>query len=1029
MPRTADHIASHLNLFTDRHDLSGSRLYLYQPGKQRNSIKSETIEVRKSGTILSVISTDDGRNEPVLLTIIENANMDGVKHLQTDNPFSKYFWAAIIIIFVLLACFQSFKQINMYITTPIATNIEAAYPNQIPFPVVAICNNNQFRLTYLTGPAIQNRRPKEPKNDSLSNEANLTVFDKVLKNAWDMDAVKFLRNAAHWKSRMILSCTWPNGTSCRLSNFKAIWTLTGLCWAINTDPNNPHYISSSGSDNGLRLLLNIEQYERIESCTPYFRTTSLPGLKILIYNQTDVPESSLYGVNVPPGYTMEIPFKMQKRHKYLGTGCVEKSKNHRTTISVDDPENIHTCTIRKYLNEIEQKCKCSMRRAYNPNPGAYSFCNVDQYFTCALPALEFGKKRSFNRIGCPSPCDQIDYTAWQDMTLLPNSIFPSLIDTTEEEDVEDVIDDYDTEIDTNITELHRDEHFQCEQNQLLSNQQVRQIKRAAQRAYEKQSRYQEDIRLRTKRMILKLREATQKLIDNGWGWKDETYQNAFERLNKSIDCFNALPINHAKTFAAIENPSSSTEEARIALIYRLLEPKKDINGAKRFHTVVQLRETFGDRFDEVTKEMQKFVNTITKLYKIYNPSFYKSTLGVNLKRMDTTLSLANQYEAGRLQRRAWAEKMQSRNMRHFFDQDFFEDWYNPMLKDLDENLVRNIIDMADDELPNLLAAVENGRGLQMGSMLYFGDTTMQHTKQFSAFIHDIVDCTFGDVKNESIILLNSFKKMMNEFQSAYSNLYQKELPAYLANFDFGSAFVEKNFAMVNVFLHQMTIETWRQESTYSIWSLACDVGGALGLFLGASLLTVIELIYSCFQYGLCNPLCFWPMKCWKSIKTHPTDKTEKWKKKDKLVEAETKLIGVTVKDSKIPISCSTSAKNSLMNEKMNDISEEFNNQNYQIIEQQTSITDQSNNALLKHPILNDSSSSISLINSNNNNKDNILTNDLSFKKTNLEEYDSIRSFQGLENIPGQFSFESGSSEWSDKMARLFQPKNERQTSI
>ncbi|VDM99293.1 unnamed protein product, partial [Onchocerca ochengi] len=130
--------------------------------------------------------------------------MDGVRHLQTDDLFSKYFWAAIIIIFVLLACFQSFKQINMYMTTPIATNIEAAYPNKIPFPVVAICNNNQFRLTYLTGPAIQNRKPKEPKNDTSSSDANLTVFDKVLENAWDMDAVKFLRNAAHWKSRMIL---------------------------------------------------------------------------------------------------------------------------------------------------------------------------------------------------------------------------------------------------------------------------------------------------------------------------------------------------------------------------------------------------------------------------------------------------------------------------------------------------------------------------------------------------------------------------------------------------------------------------------------------------------------------------------------------------------------------------------------------------------------------------------------------------------------------------------------------------------
>ncbi|VDK67165.1 unnamed protein product [Litomosoides sigmodontis] len=1014
MPRTADHIASHLNLFTDRHEPSGSRLHHHPSGflkNQRNSNGSEIFDVtRKSETIMSTISTEDVHSEPVLLTIIENANMDGVKHLQTNDSFSKYFWAVVIAVFVLLACFQSFKQINMYLTTPVATNIEAAYPNQIPFPVVAICNNNQYRLTYLTGPAIQNRKPKGPRNNnSLSNEMNLTVFDKVLEKAWDMDAVKFLRNAAHWKSRMILSCTWPNGTSCRLSNFKAIWTLTGLCWAINTDPNNPHYISSSGSDNGLRLLLNIERYERVESCTPYFRTMSLPGLKILIYNQTDAPESSLDGVNVPPGYTMEIP------HKYSGAGCVEKSEKHRAAmLAVDDPENIQTCIIRKYLHEIEQKCKCSMGRAYNPNPGAYSFCNVDQYFTCALPTLQSGKKRSFNRFGCLSPCDQIDYTAWQDMTLLPNSIFPSLIDTAEEEDVEDVVDDYDVEDDASNMELHRDEHFQCEENQLLSNQQVRQIKRAAQRAYEKQSRYQEDIRLRTKRMIVKLREATQRLIDNGWGWTDETYQNAFERLSQSTACFSALPTNHAKMFAAIENPPSSTEEARISVIYRLLEPKENVDGAKKFHTVVQLREAFGDSFDEVVKEMQKFVNTITKLYKIYSPSFYKSTLGINLKRMDTTLFLARQYESGRLQRRAWAEKMQSRNMRHFFEQDFFEDWYNPMLKDLDENLVRNIVDIADDELPNLLRAIDNDRGLQMGSMIYFGDTTAHHKEQFGAFIRDIIDCTFGDVKNESIALLNSFKKMMNEFQSAYSNLYQKELPAYLANFEFGSAFVEQNFAMVNVFLHRMNIETWRQESTYSIWSLACDVGGALGLFLGASLLTVIELIYSCCQYGLCNPFCRWPINCWKSIKTHPSDKSGKWKQS----EAAAKLVGVTINPSKSPISRSVSVKTTSPVEESDEIHRQRNDE-----AESTRPVNPSKDKLSKN-LISSRSSSISLANN-----DGTSPNYFPCDANNFEKQNSVSPTTTLTNLPAQFSFESVSSEFSDKITTLFQPKNERQTFI
>lgn len=58
-------------------------------------------------------------------------------------------------------------------------------------------------------------------------------------------------------------------------------------------------------------MLNIERYERIESCTQRFRTTSLPGLKILLYNQTDVALSSQEGVNVPPGYSMDIPFRLQ----------------------------------------------------------------------------------------------------------------------------------------------------------------------------------------------------------------------------------------------------------------------------------------------------------------------------------------------------------------------------------------------------------------------------------------------------------------------------------------------------------------------------------------------------------------------------------------------------------------------------------------------------------------------------------------------------------------------------------------------
>jgi len=43
----------------------------------------------------------------------------------------------------------------------------------------------------------------------------------------------------------------------------------------------------------------------------------LPGLKVLIYNQTDVPPHYLEGVNIPAGFTMDIPFWMRHVSKYF----------------------------------------------------------------------------------------------------------------------------------------------------------------------------------------------------------------------------------------------------------------------------------------------------------------------------------------------------------------------------------------------------------------------------------------------------------------------------------------------------------------------------------------------------------------------------------------------------------------------------------------------------------------------------------------------------------------------------------------
>lgn len=84
-------------------------------------------------------------------------------------------------LFFLLAVYQIIIQVQLFISTPISTNIEAAYPTEVPFPVIAICNNNQYRLSYLTGRRVleRPRRNRYGPADASSNDTD--VFQEVVR--------------------------------------------------------------------------------------------------------------------------------------------------------------------------------------------------------------------------------------------------------------------------------------------------------------------------------------------------------------------------------------------------------------------------------------------------------------------------------------------------------------------------------------------------------------------------------------------------------------------------------------------------------------------------------------------------------------------------------------------------------------------------------------------------------------------------------------------------------------------------------
>jgi len=142
---------------------------------------------------------------------------------------------------------------------------------------------------------------------------------------------------------------------------------------------------------------------------------------------------------------MDVPFYIQYRHK-----LPEKADCVRSVRKGEDVAkgNIHSsCVIQYYLTET--KCLCSMRRTPRNVPAGQEplpVCNVWQYFHCVEPlVLQPAYEASFSPATengtrlCPFPCDTVDFTAWQDMQELTPNILPPAVDTSADEESDQIM--------------------------------------------------------------------------------------------------------------------------------------------------------------------------------------------------------------------------------------------------------------------------------------------------------------------------------------------------------------------------------------------------------------------------------------------------------------------------------------------------------------------------------------------------------------------------------------------------------------
>ena len=119
------------------------------------------------------------------------------------------------------------------------------------------------------------------------------------------------------------------------------------------------------------------------------------------------------------------------------------------------------------------------------------------------------------------------------------------------------------------------------------------------------------------------------------------------------------------------------------------------------------------------------------------------------------------------------------------------------------------------------------------------------------------NCTIRVAKTKTLISFAVTAKLICVFVFAYADCWVShevahfieavnDISQYLINFNASvkvdSIFLKYNFLKLNVFYRQLSYEYVCHQKGYNIFGLICDIGGSMGLFIGASMLSIVEVI-------------------------------------------------------------------------------------------------------------------------------------------------------------------------------------------
>ncbi|XP_005111008.2 uncharacterized protein LOC101857070 [Aplysia californica] len=324
----------------------------------------------------------------------QNTTLHGVRFITMDRPYTvqRLLWVSLFLTCTVCMGVQIVERIVHYYSYPTSVNVHVNFNKTLAFPAITICNQNAFRATAASEQGVYRLLEELFSNPLSVNESTLAQHGVL-----DLPMDTLYRMTSHKKEDLIVRCEWHD-SECGPENFTEVLTDHGLCFSFNSDPHSQLWVNSAGAEYGLRLTLNVEQYEFMPG--PH----DAAGVKLLLHDKHESPKVAELGLAVPTGthaYVGMQLFWIQNLGHPHGPCRSEESEFY----DVYSPE---MCRLAHMTRAMADMCGC--RHFYMPSVnGLPPVCTLEQYLTCYLENIGQVKQEVREGVVCPVPCDFLIY--------------------------------------------------------------------------------------------------------------------------------------------------------------------------------------------------------------------------------------------------------------------------------------------------------------------------------------------------------------------------------------------------------------------------------------------------------------------------------------------------------------------------------------------------------------------------------------------------------------------------------------------